>query len=573
VFPGGGVITPQAAILALIRRLNQDSPDGDNDTPDAGSKPVEDKDKARFARVIRDLLKLAFDASATPQECKAYLNKAADLARKYGLSWPDPGAAETAAAPGPREEGELLPEPANPLAVARVVQAEWTDAAGNLTLRRWNGDWYQHDGSRWSESEDEAIFRWFYRRLEHAVYVDTRTLLLLPWSPTKGKIAAVLDAFGMGLALVERGQVPPCWLDDGDRPDPRGIVAVANGLLEIGQGKLHPPTAAYFNQVACPFEFDPDAPAPRRWAQFLRELWPSDPDSIALLAEWFGYVLSGRTDLHKILGLFGPPRSGKGTLARMLQELAGVANTVGPTMAQLAAQFGMQPLPGKTLAVISDARLAKGKRMMVNHVAVERLLAATGEDRITIDRKYKAPWTGTLSARFMVLANEAPLFADASGAIVTRFVVLRTTRSFLGKEDPALTEQLKSELPGVLNWALGGLKRLDANGGKFSKPESASVLLDDMREGASPETAFLEDRCEKDPEGRVPRKTLFSEWRTWCKETGNAPGTINEFGTGIRAAWPCIGDARPVVDGERTRFYTGISLQKAPSKRGRARSG
>ena len=29
--------------------------------------------------------------------------------------------------------------------------------------------------------------------------------------------------------------------------------------------------------------------------------------------------------------------------------------------------------------------------------------------------------------RFMVLANEPPLFQDASGAIVTRFVFLQTT--------------------------------------------------------------------------------------------------------------------------------------------------
>src|SRR5436190_6620796 len=130
MFPGGGMITPQAAVIALIRRLNQDPPDGENGNPAPESKPVEDKDKARFARLIRDLVKLAFDASATPQECKTYLDKATDLARKYGLSWFDLSAAETAAgapaAPGPGDEGELLPEPANPLAVARVVLAEWT---------------------------------------------------------------------------------------------------------------------------------------------------------------------------------------------------------------------------------------------------------------------------------------------------------------------------------------------------------------------------------------------------------------------------------------------------------------
>jgi phage/plasmid-associated DNA primase len=30
------------------------------------------------------------------------------------------------------------------------------------------------------------------------------------------------------------------------------------------------------------------------------------PDAIDVLGEWFGYVISGRTDLHKILLMVGP---------------------------------------------------------------------------------------------------------------------------------------------------------------------------------------------------------------------------------------------------------------------------
>ena len=142
-------------------------------------------------------------------------------------------------------------------------------------------------------------------------------------------------------------------------------------------------------------------------------LWPDDPDSIAALQEFFGYVISGRTDLHKILLLVGPTRAGKGVIARILKSLVGRGNYAGPTLASLGTNFGLSPLIGKPLAIVSDARLG-GANV---HQVVERLLSISGEDMLTVDRKYREPWTGTLPTRFLVISNELPRFGDASGAI------------------------------------------------------------------------------------------------------------------------------------------------------------
>ena len=59
-------------------------------------------------------------------------------------------------------------------------------------------------------------------------------------------------------------------------------------------------------------------------------------------------------------------------------------NVAGPTLASLGANFGLSPLIGRPLAVVSDARLA-GANV---HQIVERLLSISGEDLLTIDRKY-----------------------------------------------------------------------------------------------------------------------------------------------------------------------------------------
>ena len=83
----------------------------------------------------------------------------------------------------------------------------------------------------------------------------------------------------------------------------------------------------------------------------------------------------------------------------------------GPTLASLGTNFGLSPLLGKPLAIISDARLGDTP----THTVVERLLSITGEDMLTVDRKFRDPWSGKLPTRFVVLSNELPRFKDSSG--------------------------------------------------------------------------------------------------------------------------------------------------------------
>ena len=117
----------------------------------------------------------------------------------------------------------------------------------------------------------------------------------------------------------------PSWLDHRDTGT---IVAVENGLLDLVSRELHPHTPCNFNQTAVPFAYEPRALKPEQWLDFLNTLWPQDEASIDLLAEWCGYVISGRTDLHKILLMVGPTRGGKGVIARVLRQLVGKDNVV-----------------------------------------------------------------------------------------------------------------------------------------------------------------------------------------------------------------------------------------------------
>ena len=67
---------------------------------------------------------------------------------------------------------------------------------------------------------------------------------------------------------------------------------------------LLPHTPDYFNIMVLPYEYDPTATA-ARWMRFLDEVFRTDTESVVLLGQWFGYVLSGRTDLQTMLVFIG----------------------------------------------------------------------------------------------------------------------------------------------------------------------------------------------------------------------------------------------------------------------------
>ena len=195
------------------------------------------------------------------------------------------------------------PPPSSPMAVARAIAEGYKTADGTLTLRRWRGTWMLWDGTHWAEAEDTALRKRIYTRLEHATYANTEGSK--PWSPNKAKIANLLDALTAITHLPEDVDAP-AWTGGQHREPASEIVACANGLLHVGTRKVTSHTPDYFSTVSVPFPYTPDAPAPDRWLAFLNELWPDDQASIDALQELFGYILSGRTDLHKILLLIGP---------------------------------------------------------------------------------------------------------------------------------------------------------------------------------------------------------------------------------------------------------------------------
>jgi putative DNA primase/helicase len=475
--------------------------------------------------------------------------KAGDGAKSNGLN----GKAHTAAPP-PAISGPYIIDASAPYDTAKLFRDVLFCVSEHPALFHHRGGFYCWSGAAYPEFDDAELRSRLYAFLDQCVTVEGRKQHR--FKPNKSRVANIIDGL-QAAANLSSTISAPAWLDQSPDLDPADIIVCGNGLLHLPTLNLLPHTPLLFTHNALDFGYERSASSPE-WLKFLSELWPNDQASIDTLQEIFGLCLTGDTRHQKAFLLIGPRRSGKGTIARILTALVGRCNAVSPTLASLGDRFGLQPLIGKQLAVISDARLgAKADQ----HAIAESVLRITGEDDVTADRKNRQAWTGRMRVRFLVISNELPRLAETSGALASRFIILRLVNSFYGREDQTLTDKLLTELPGILNWSIKGLRRLKERG-YFVQPASAAGAVQDLEDLSSPLGAFVREKCELG-EHEIEVNSLFYAWREWCETQGrDHPGTIQSFGRDLRAVCPRLATRQEGKRGEQKRFYIGIRLQQ-----------
>lgn len=466
---------------------------------------------------------------------------------RYSRLMPTPSVASAVGVDGPE-----LADFAKPVAAAWSILASLYTRQGLRVLHYWQGDFHLWTGDHYEVLPLPDVREMLYRVGPTCSKAPIK----------RATVDNVLDALRAAANLSHR-MVPavPAWIapEPGD-PEPHALIPLANGLLRIDDQVLVPPTPRLFVPYSLPFDFPVKIEPPLAWLRFLASVWPDDRESIECLQEWLGYLLTADTSQQKALMIVGPKRSGKGTIGRIIVRLLGQGNVASPTLASLGQQFGLQVLIGKTAALVSDARL--GGRADIAAIA-ENVLRLTGEDEISVERKFQTSYTARLLARLIVLGNEVPTFRDAAAALPSRFVILQTTRSFFGAEDHGLEAKLVAELPGILVWALQGLRRLRERG-RFVQPRASAAAVKLMEDLSSPIGAFFRDRCIFGPDEWEPVKTMYDAWREWCKEHGrDQPGTEQMFGRDLAAAAPQVRVSRPrLPDGQRQRRYVGVRLRQ-----------
>lgn len=472
-----------------------------------------------------------------------------------------------------QEKAAAYPGASDPYEVAKAVIgdlfAEEDSATGAVypTLRFWRQDWWKFDEDCWTKVTERDIKNRLWPHLARQHY-ERRTkedvVTELPWRPTRAKISDVMDAMISIVSLPTKASAP-MWVPEAEMFPPYDcapgdLIGMSNGLLNWRTRTLERHTPALFNVTGLGFCYDPDAACPS-FDAFMADAFEHDPLARETVAQWAGYLVSGRNDLQKALYLWGKRRAGKGVLSRLLRRLVGEENVDGTSFSELGDRFGLASLMDKSLAIIGDARFDKG----IGDKAVERILSITGGDLVGAEKKNLDKVPMTIGARFMAMSNVPLRASDSSGAIVSRFMIVKMVKSHAGHEDTTLEHRLAQELPGIMNWALRGLEQLEKQG-NFTVPASDSEDRQDMLEASSPLLAFASEtyHLTGNAEDTLPRAEAWAAYKSWCAEVGRLPGYKKDFELDLPAAVDGV-EAKQTnpASGKRVRVFTGLTTTPA----------
>jgi putative DNA primase/helicase len=420
-----------------------------------------------------------------------------------------------------------------------------------LTRRFYQGQFWRWDGSRYHVVSKHQ-FRAEVTQEMHELAGDPDKFP--PFKVTSALVTNVIQALS-GLTLVPEHLDLPIWVERRTYTNPN-LLSMANGVVDLDallKGEpitVLKPNPKWFSEVSLPYAFDPDAQCPQ-WLAFLNEVLEGDEERISLLQEWFGYCLTVNTKEQKFLLLIGEGRNGKGVVCLILTFFLGEENVSNVPLEVFGDRFQLAMTIGKLANIATEVDdLAR--------TAEATLKQYTGGDRMYFDRKNLSGVNVHPTARLIISANNPPKFSDRSKGVWRRMdLVPFNVEIPLERMDRDLVDKLKTELPGILNWAVKGEQRLRANRG-FTESRVVSAALQDYQREANPAKVFLADHVEVDPNGTVLCLDLYRAYTGWCEEKGNRPLTDTDLGKEIRRHFGAAVTKKRRSDGRRPYYYQGI---------------
>ena len=433
-------------------------------------------------------------------------------------------------------------------------------------LYHYRDDFYDYEGGHYAMIDDHTIEANLYSFLDKCgkhVLRDHRSIIV-PFEPDTKSIHETINALravGHVLPTIEQ----PYWLDGRTGPDPAQLICFPNGILNLSTNQFMPPGPMLFTSHGVAFDYDPNAPEPIEWLEFLKQVYDGEQDQIDSLQETFGYCVSSDVSQEKVFMSIGPKRSGKDTSRHTLQSLISPKAVCGPTLDSMGTNFGMSAFIGKQLAIIGDMRL--GSKCDKDLLA-ENILKLSGRGLFTIDRKHKVHWTGPLPCKLFLISNEIPKIKDTSGALASRTIIFQTRISFYGREDPHLfRDKIRPELPGILNWSLEGLWRMHERG-SIAEPACSIEAREELAREGSPIMAFVQECLTLDHGAIVNKDVMYSAYLDYADHNGLHRTSKSWFFRDLATATAGkIKDERVRKDGERVHNIVGAAISNAPPKR------
>lgn len=321
-------------------------------------------------------------------------------------------------------------------------------------------------------------------------------------------------------------------------------IAFLNGVLDIKSGKLRDHRPEDYLERVLPWKWEAQARCPT-WLRVLDDWFGDVGDESGIsaggereaLQECFGYCCMSHAKYKAAPFLFGKSDTGKSLAANLMTHLVGHDRVCTLPLEKMGDAEALAVIVGKALNLVTEI----DSHALVADGGFKTLISM--EEPIEINAKYKPRFTYWPTAKHVFLSNNLPRVTDRSEGVIGRFIIIPFTRVFAASEqDDTLKDTLRTEMPGIIAWAVEGAKRLIVRRGKFTKPAAGVTLIDELRRQANPAIDFKQECLVVDVSNAIPLTRLVDRFNAWHK--GGKRVTTRGLGAMLRQAGEVVKEAR-----------------------------
>lgn len=293
-------------------------------------------------------------------------------------------------------------------------------------------------------------------------------------------------------------------------PDGEVWLNLRNGTLVVNVGgsvELREHRKEDLFTYTLDYVFDPKAECPQ-WHSFLDRVLP-ETESKQVLREFVDYCLMKDHRLEKMLLLYGGGLNGKSVTLEIIESLLGSMNVSYLSLSDLTSdEVKRAGIEGKKLNISHES----GKD--VNPNVLKQL---TSGERVLIKHLYVDPRETNNYGKFIAAFNQLPK-AENSFGFFRRLIILPYDVTIPKEEiDRQLTQKLKTEISGILNWVLEALPELMTRG-EFTVSEKCEKALDQYRLQSDNVRLFYNELCEP-ADYTTEASEIYKAYKGYCLDS------------------------------------------------------
>jgi len=307
------------------------------------------------------------------------------------------------------------------------------------------------------------------------------------------------------------------------------LLNCKNGFINLRSGSFsHHTPDCLFSKVSGT-GYDPKATCPK-WKNFLAEIIP-DQEIRNYLQVLVGYSLTGDTSGQALIILFGSGANGKSVFVHIMEKLA---DEYYKTLQPDALIYKYQSTSGNAtpeIAGLRGVRFAVSPEVPEGRLDESLVKYLTGSDLVTARYLYGKPFTFRPSHKIWLTSNYLPTIRGSDYGIWRRIHVIPFSVQIPEEKRIPFTElcnDLITELPGILNWAIVGAKKYYAEK-RLKPPEGVTKACSEYKRSVDTIETFITDQCIISDYISIKAKDLYKAYSEWCHDNNEYQFKSRDF--------------------------------------------